>query len=439
MEKVSLIGLGKLGLSLFATIGSTGRKVLGVDIDEHVVSSVNSGKAPLHEPGLDELLQEHIGQTLEATTELRRAVVETDYTIILVQTPSEPDGRYGLKALYSVLGELCAEIRQLGKKGHLISINCTIQPGSIDNAIIPYIEENTGCTNGQDIFVSYNPEMVALGTTIKNFQNPDFVLIGANDEITSQRVAKLQKSIIKNDAEFKVMSAVSAEIVKISLNSFLTVKISFANLLSQISMQNPNADIDHITEAIGADARIGNKFLKAGNSFGGTCFPRDVYAFQRLLSDNDIPDTMAVAVNEINQAQSDLLIDLVMEHLDKTESGKVAILGQSFKPDTHVIAESSAISLIHALLERSVDLTVFDQHAQGAVMDMFGEKLKYASSAAEAIAEQPIVVLYNPVPEYIEALAHVQAGTVIVDCWRVIDKEKLTDGAVYVPLGNKLV
>lgn len=436
MEKVSLVGLGKLGLSLAATLADSGRQVLGVDIDEQIVNTINSGRAPLPEPGLEPLLQKLTGKTLEATTDIARAVSETDYTIILVQTPSESDGRYGLRALRGVLEVLCAEIKRRNKKGHLISVNSTIQPGSMDGEIIPYIEKSTGCKNGVDISVCYNPEMVALGTTIKDFLYPDFVLVGANDPLALERVTALQRSFIRNEAPVKSMTAVSAEIVKIAVNSYLTMKISFANLISQLSVTMPGAEVDKITEAIGTDARVGNKFIKAGNSFGGTCFPRDVSAFSCFLRDQDVPNTLTTAIAEINQRQTDMLVALVRSFTSQDRSRKVCILGQSFKPDTHVIAESSAISLITQLLEDGVHTTVYDPYAKSAVKSTFGYALTYAESAQAAMAEDSVIVLYNPVPEYLEAAENAPQNTVIIDCWRALNPDMLPANTTYIPMGD---
>ncbi len=436
MEKVSLIGLGKLGLSLAATIAASGRSVLGIDIDDEVVRKVNEGRAPLPEPGLEEMLSQTAGSTLEATTDVTRAVSETDYTIILVQTPSESDGRYGLRALRGVLEALCREIKAKNKLGHLISVNSTIQPGSMDNEIIPYIERATGMTEGEDIFVCYNPEMVALGTTIKNFQYPDFILVGGNSAEGLARVSRLQNSVICNDAPVKAMSAVSAEIVKISLNTYLTVKISFANLISQLATQLPGAEIDLITGAIGADDRIGGKFLKAGNSFGGTCFPRDVNAFRCFMEDTSVPTSLANAIAEINKRQSDALVATVLDQLAAKGKEKVVILGLSFKPDTHVIAESSAISLVTELLERNVQVSVYDPFALPAAKDLFGYALQYASSAADAIVEDAVVVMYNDVAEYRKAICAGVSGNVVIDCWRALDPASLPDDTVHVAMGD---
>jgi UDPglucose 6-dehydrogenase len=436
MKLVSLVGLGKLGLSLAGCIADSGIRVIGVDISQHVVDLVNRKVPPMSEPGLAELLGRTVGKTLEATTDINRAVDETDVTLILVQTPSMADGRYGTGALRSVLGPLCARLRETGKTKHLISVNSTIQPGTIDNELIPMIEQALGRPVGNGIEVCYNPELVALGTTIKNFKQPDFVLIGASSSQAAAEIEAIQKQMTENDPPFYVMSPVSAEMVKIMLNTYLTVKISFANLVSQVAATFPGAELDKITQAIGADSRIGGKFIMAGNSFGGTCFPRDVKAFLRLLEDTGQLTGMAHAVEDINVRQTDFLIETTQSELQRAATDRVAILGLSFKPNTPVVAESSAIKLAATLAKSGVKVTVWDDLALDQAEAVLGPNVSYAKSAADAVAAADVVVLHNPVRSYIEAVATASDGVSVVDCWRVLDPSRLPSGARHVRFGE---
>ena len=417
-QKISLIGLGKLGLSLACVMAKSGRSVLGVDIIEEVVQKVNHGDPPMFEPGLKELLMEVSGKTLEATTEIERAVNETDCSFILVQTPSLETGRYSNEALFSVLTGMCAEIKRTGKKGHVIVVCSTVQPGTLKDHIKPFVEKHTGMTVGQDVFLAYNPELVALGTTIKNFSNPDFVLIGADDDVTADNIRAVQNSMTNNSPPFHVMSIESAELVKLTLNMYLTVKISYANLVSQLVADMPGVNIDDVMSAVGSDSRIGSKFIKAGPSFGGTCFPRDVRAFKIFAEDRGKDADFPISIDHINKGQDDLLAHQAISLANNNNLSNIVIVGAAFKSSTPILVESAAIKLAHRLQDEGYSVTFVDDNVTDVICPITGTRFQKAQSIADAMLAPSLVIMHHGDKNYQEALLEkADDSHIILDCW----------------------
>lgn len=435
--RISVVGLGKLGLNLAACMASRGLQVLGVDIDLKMIAQIERGEPPTFEPGLRELLGCTVGKTLKLTDDVARCVDETSITFILVQTPSMPDGRYGTGALRSVLVPLCRSIRNAGKIGHAIVVCSTIQPGTFRDTILPIVQQESGFRDGDGIEVAYNPELVALGSTIRNFMAPDFVLIGADHPGVARRVAAIQQQLTTNNPPIHVMSLPSAELVKLCLNTYLTLKISFANLVGQLASQIEGTEIDKICAAIGDDKRIGQKYLKSGPSFGGTCFPRDVRAFLRFCDDVGEDTTLPTAIGNINHAQDTLLEELSLAALEGTNNRKVGILGMAFKPGTSVIDESPATKLAASLLRHGYQVAFYDPECSARVSNVLGPGARAVGSATACVDAASVIVLHHPIEEY--RIAILDATTrlhAVIDCWGALADDTLPSNVWWLRLGN---
>src|SRR5438105_12496762 len=273
IERVSVFGLGKLGACIAATLAARGFQVLGVDIDPEKVRKVNEGLPPVEEPLLAETMAGAKGR-LRATQDHREAV-GTDVSFFIPPSPSLPDGSFSNEFLLRAMQPVAAAVREQGKKGHLFVCSSTTTPGAMDQVLIPMLEREMGGVCGKDFGVCYNPEFIALGNVIKGLLEPDLVLIGESDPESGAALEQLYKQYNRNSPRIARMSIISAELTKISVNSYITMKISFTNQLRMIADQFPKADINMILDAIGTDTRIGHKYLLPGLSFGGPCFPRD--------------------------------------------------------------------------------------------------------------------------------------------------------------------
>ena len=254
---VSVVGLGKLGLCTAACFASKGHRVIGVEKNDNFVEKLQSRCCPIDETGLEGLL-EKCWDNLAVTTDISIAVRDSDITLIIVPTPSKSDGRFTNKYVEAVLKSIGPELKDKDTF-HVIDVVSTVMPGSCDKIFKPLLEELSGRVCGKDFGLVYNPEFIALGSVVRDFLNPDMVLIGASDERSAAIIKELYASTCDSSPEIVCMSLVNAEITKLSLNCFVTMKISYANELASICEKVPVADVDVVTNAIGAYSRVGKK------------------------------------------------------------------------------------------------------------------------------------------------------------------------------------
>jgi UDPglucose 6-dehydrogenase len=312
-KTISIVGLGKLGAPMAACLAAKGFPVIGVDVDAQKVNAINNAQAPVFEPGLPELLQ--VAKTrLKATQDILTAVLNSEVTFVVVPTPSEPDGSFSLRYVLQTC-EGIADALKRKPEWHLVVITSTISPGSMDTAIRPFLEERSGKRSGVDFGMCYNPEFIALGSVIRDFLNPDFVLIGESDERSGQVLEGIYRQVCENDPPVVRMNFINAELTKLAVNTFVTTKISFANMLARICERLPGADVDVVTRALGLDSRIGAKYLKGAISYGGPCFPRDNLALIATARKVGAPADIAEATDRFNRWQVGWLADLVRAYL----------------------------------------------------------------------------------------------------------------------------
>ena len=419
-DRVSVVGLGKLGLSLAASLAVRGFDVVGIDTDEHVIEMVQAGIAPVAEPGLSEALRATVGRSLRITNRTEAAIEHGDVTFVLVSSPSREDGRLSAQPLAAAFRSLSQALAARPRERHVLVVGTTTEPGTIDREIVPIVERTLGAPVGDETGVCYNPELVALGATLDGFQNPDLVLIGESSIGAGDEVERIQRKLTRNNPPIHRMSIISAEIAKLALNAFLALKISYANLLSQISAQIPDAEIDKITAAIGADRRVGGKFLRAGKSYGGPCLPRDMLAFRRFSERLGDAGELLSAVERINERQTILLMKALLDCVDRAPARRVGILGLSFKEGTPVVVGSVATELVKHLA--GADVRVIGHDALAAANEL-GAAIEFADHAAECVAAAPVVVLLNRDPSYVDAVLNYRGAEPksVVDCWGVLD------------------
>jgi len=391
--RISVVGLGRLGAPMCACFAAKGFNVIGVDIDPKKVQDLNNRFAPVSETGLQQLLREP-GLCLTATTNLESAILQTDVTFVVTATPSDSSGKFSLKYILPV----CEKIgKVLARKDgfHVVAITSTVMPGDCDGPIKDVLEQTSTGVCGEQFGLVYNPEFIALGSVIKDFLNPDFVLLGANDPLSYARIAQIYESCVDSPV-IKSMSRVNAELTKLALNSYITAKISFANMLARICEQLPDANVDIVTDAIGTDSRIGKKYLKGAISYGGPCFPRDNRALA-TLTDCPIPAT----IDKFNRDQIKWLADFVQD----TAKGEITVLGKSYKPGTEVTEESAGVLLQQELESRNMILAN-----------------TYLGNT---------VVIIQPDPKF-ATLDY--SGRLVIDCWRAFPELDRPD-VDYYPLG----
>jgi UDPglucose 6-dehydrogenase len=437
-ETLSFIGLGKLGLCMAACLAvKGGYKVIGIDVNENVVNSFKKGVAPIVEPRLQEYINK-AGKNLIATTSYQEAIAKTDITFIMVATPSKPDGSFSNEYVEASLKSLSELLKKSNKKYHLFVISSTVMPGSIEASFIPLIERFSERKLNIGFGVCYTPDLVALGNVIHDYLNPDMVILGQSDQFAGDQVATIHRRTCENNPPIFQMSLVNAEIAKVAVNCYITTKISFANALSNICERTPGANIDEITNAVGTDRRISPLYFKGGLSYGGTCFPRDTVAYLAIAKKCGLEGELISAVEKINKRQDQLLVERTLEYALATPDKKVSVLGLAFKPNTPVITESPGIKLIESLVEKGLEIVVYDPLAIENTRAVFQDRITYAKSVRDCIAKSSVCVITTPDKEYknIDDSYLTNECTVIIDCWRILDSGKFIKRIKYVAFGK---
>jgi UDPglucose 6-dehydrogenase len=432
---ISVIGLGKLGLCTAACFAAKGHRVAAYDINPEIIDALKERRNPITETGLDDLLAK-AWPHLAIADQMETVVDQAEITLIIVPTPSLADGRFSNEYVEAVLQMLSPALKQ--KKGfHVVTVVSTVMPGTCSQQFKPMIEEWTGKRCGVDFGLAYNPEFIALGSVIRDFLNPDMVLIGASDNKSAAMLHELYTTTCDNRPAIRMMSLINAEITKLSLNCFLTLKISFANELASICERMKGSDIDVVTAAIGSDSRIGGKYLKAGLGFGGPCFPRDNLAFQNFATNVGRPYRIGPVVMEINDDVVHRL--LIMVKKAAPPAARIAVLGLAYKPGTPVVEQSQPVILANALLGGGYEVAVHDPQALPSARDILDRRIDCCSDPYDCVRNARLILLMTPWPEYasmdfdrVRDLAAPDA--VLIDCWRSLDTSR-TVGMRIIPFG----
>jgi len=415
--KISVVGLGKLGACTATCFALGGYDVLGMDLNEDSVNKINNKIAPVDEYDLEDAMEQIDEGSLEATTSYKRVVEETDVTFIIVPTPSKNDHTFSTYIVEDVLKHLIMHLGEVEKLKHLFVIVSTVMPGTIEELKRKSdfwwdITKGRELHYGRDYSFTYNPEFIAIGSVIQNFMNPDVVLIGSDNETDALIVEQIYQETCENEPYFSKVSLEEAEITKLALNTYITMKISYANLLSNIC-EKFNANVDNVTEAIGKDKRVSPNYFRGGLSYGGPCFPRDTKAFDALLQSIKLPNALPVSVDEINNFQIDKIVKEVY-------NGSVAILGLSYKPGTPIIEDSPSIWLIKKLIDKDCNIIAFDPDsiAVKATRGIFGGEITYASTVAQCFESASTIVIAVPDERYKEIKPVMFKS--IIDPWRIL-------------------
>jgi UDPglucose 6-dehydrogenase len=429
MGRYSIIGLGKLGASMAAALASRGHEIVGVDVMQRSVELVNSGHAPVVETDLEPLMQANHAR-IRATMSYDDAVSSTDITFVIVPTPSEPSGAFDVGYAARAFAQIGAALRSKGRY-HLVVLTSTVLPGSTRYALLPILERESGLRCGADFGLCYSPEFIALGSVIRDFLHPDFTLIGEFDERSGELLEDAYRGIVLNGAPSRRMSIENAELAKIAVNTYITTKISFANMLAEICERIPGGDVDIVSGALGMDRRIGRAYLTGALGYGGPCFPRDNQALAFIARALGVEPDIASATDAVNRR----VVGRIVQQLDPyiRQRRSFAILGLAYKPQSNVIEESQGVLLADALCSNDVAVSTFDPLYTDPAR---GCSLEQCLSTADVV----VIATPDPIFKAIDGaqLAKVRPGGVVVDCWRLLDEHKVAAaGLNYVGIGRE--
>ena len=357
--KIGIIGVGRLGICVALLFENCGHDILASDSRESYIRDLNNKKIDTTEPEVQRYLEN--STNIEFTTDNTRVIKECDIIYTFVATPSLEDGSYDVSAVWKVVDDIRSELPFEGKS---LVIGCTTNPGDCDE-----IQEEVASL-GMDVY--YNPEFIAQGSIIKDLQTADMVLIGGN----GHHVPVIEKMYEKIQLGYAIpsihyMSTRSAEIVKIAINTYLTTKISYANVLGEVLIRSELSDeVDSVLEAIGKDSRIGSKYLKFGYGFGGPCFPRDNRAFAAYASKVGVEFNIGETTDNFNNEHAKFLVDYFVKR--NTEKLPFYFDYITYKKGTDIITESQQLRLCEDLLELGYKVYVFEQKC---VVDQIYDKI----------------------------------------------------------------
>ncbi|MHA1733358.1 MAG: UDP-glucose dehydrogenase family protein [Promethearchaeota archaeon] len=433
----TIVGTGYVGLGYAAGFTKSGIKVNCVDLNETIVRSLNEGKSPIDEPGIQAALQSARNRGLvRATTDIGEVAGETDAFFICVGTYCDAEGNIDLSQVRGAARSIGSVLQDDGRY-RVVCVKSTVIPGTTDGVVAPILEETSGMRAGRDFGLCMSPEFLREGNALEDITKPDKVVIGGLD----QRSTDALKPFF---AQFEVAGGSppvetdlrTAELIKYAQNSFLAVKISFINEIATIS-EKFGVNVGDVAVAIGMDKRISPLFLNAGAGFGGSCFPKDVQALVSAARKAGVDAVLLAAALERNRLQKRHVVDLLEAHADI--SGEVvAVLGLAFKPNTGDTRESVALTVIDLLLEKGAGKVVtYDpsEFAMREVREAHGESISYAGSVGDCLRGARAALVLTEWDEFRELepddfLTHMAPNPVVIDARRLYDVEKFEDAGV---------
>jgi len=431
--KIAVIGTGYVGLVTGTCFAETGNQVVCVDIDADKVERLKKGVIPIYEPHLDVLFERNIKQgRLQFTTNLSEGI--EDATVIFLALPTPP-GENGSADLRHVL-DVATQLGQLIKEYKIIVNKSTVPVGTAEK-VKALVAKN--CKVEFDV-VS-NPEFLREGYAVDDFMKPDRVVIGTKSERAQKLITELYAPFVRQGNPVYFMDERSSELTKYAANAFLATKITFMNEIANLC-EKVGANVDQIRAGIGADDRIGKRFLFAGIGYGGSCFPKDVMALARTAEENNYNFQLLKSVINVNELQKISIVQKVKKHFkDDLKGLKAAIWGLAFKPDTDDVREAPALFIIEELLKAGVNVSAYDPEAITNTRKILGDKIEYGKDAYEILKDADFLIIATEwalfrTPEY-DRIEELMKSKVIFDGRNLYEIDQMKNrGFIYYSVGR---
>lgn len=403
-----------------------------MDLSPEIVYSLSAGRAPFIEPGLQELIAS-AGSNLRATLSPSNETQDSDVSIVIVPTPSMVGGQFTSEFVVNAVETIGHSIKESLKR-HTVIIASTVMPGSCAAEISRALEESSGKQVGKDVGLVYNPQFIALGSIVSNMRKPDLVLIGESDPESGQVALDLALAIAENQPAVSRISLASAELAKLAINTFVTTKISFANMLGEFCDHLEGANIDDVTSAVGSDSRIGKKYLQGALGYGGPCFPRDNIALAAVAEIMGIDASIAVATDTINNRQVRRILNLVASQVQPGSS--VSVFGLAYKPETPVCDESQSVDIANALAASGYKVFAYDELVSPADSPKLSSAVTASQKPSEAVYSSNVAVFTHPVGSFKELDLSKLVSAQVIDIWGSMEKSQLPKSAELIRPGR---
>lgn len=434
--KIAVVGTGYVGLVSGTCFSEAGNDVTCIDIDQEKVQKLSAGQITIYEPGLEKLFLRNVREgRLRFTTALEEGIQGAEIIFLALPTPPDEDGSADLRYIIGVarqLGQLLTEYKVIVDKS-------TVPVGTAD-----LVREEIAKHYKGEFDVVSNPEFLREGVAVDDFMKPDRVVIGTTSERARKVMGEIYAPFVRQGNPVIFMDERSAELTKYAANSFLATKISFMNEIARLC-EKMDADVDMVRIGMGADDRIGKRFLFPGIGYGGSCFPKDVQALVKSSRDLSYDFRILNAVMDVNKAQKLHLMPAIREYYNGDLKGKTfALWGLAFKPNTDDIREAPALSMIEALQAEGASVTVYDPEAMINVKRLLGDKVQYAASPYEALEQADGLLIATEWNEFrtpdFDRIKAALKQPVIFDGRNLFDVKKLAEkGFSYFSIGRPAV
>jgi UDPglucose 6-dehydrogenase len=434
--RVAVIGTGYVGLVVGAGLSDSGNDVVCVDIDEAKIERLRRGEIPIYEPGLEPLVKRNLEDgRLSFGTDVPAAVREAEVIFIAVGTPPGGDGSADLQHVLAV-----AETIGRSMNGEKVVITKSTVPVGTARLVRAAIEEHTT----HRVHMCSNPEFLKEGAAVDDFMKPDRVVVGVDSEYARDVLDRLYSPFVRTGNPVIFMDIASAEITKYAANAMLATRISFMNMIANLC-ERVGADVTLVRKGVGSDDRIGQAFLFAGCGYGGSCFPKDVQALIRTLSENSVDGGILEAVEATNERQKHVLVERAQERFGEDLRGRrFAIWGLSFKPETDDMREAASLVVIDGLLEAGARVTVHDPVAMEAAKDLLGDRVAWAAHNYDALEDADALIIVTEWKQYrtpdFNRMKALLKEPVIIDGRNLFDPDRMSRmGFEYAGIGRRPV
>ena len=421
--RIAVFGLGYVGCVSAACFSSEGHDVVGVDVNQEKVDIINSGKSPIVEPGLQEsITSARQSDKLRATTDYKKAIQNSDVSLVCVGTPSEKNGSVTLDYIYRVAEQVGGAIKK-SNHFHVFVIRSTVPPGTLKKSM-EIISEISGKKLGEDFGGCSNPEFLREGSALKDFYNPPYTVVGETDTKSGDMVTKIYSSI---NAPLIRTEVGVAEMIKYASNTFHAVKVVFGNEIGRVCKKY-SVDSHKLMEIFCKDTKlnISAYYLKPGFAFGGSCLPKDVRGLSYLAKSNDLNLPLIDSLLESNRIHVQRAIDMVLSHGNK----RIGILGISFKGNTDDLRESPMVDVVEALLGKGYDVRIYDRNVHlaklfGANKEYINNKIPHISNLmveniGDILEHSELLIIGNKNKEFEETVKFLDDRYVIIDLVRIL-------------------
>ena len=433
---IAVIGTGYVGLVSGTCFAEKGNNVICVDIDEKKVTQLKAGQIPIYEPGLETIFTKNIeAGRLSFTTNLAEGIQNAEIIFLALPTPSDEDGSADLSYVSK-----CAEAISPLITDYKIIVNKSTVPVGTAEMVSNILSEKATAP----FDVVSNPEFLREGSALKDFMNPDRVVIGSSSQRAIEKMSALYAPFIQDENQIVIGDEKSAEMSKYAANAYLSARLTFMNEIATLC-EKVGANVDFIRESMGMDDRIGSKFLFPGIGFGGSCFPKDIRALVKTAKDNDYNFKILNSVIEVNESQKVVIVQRVKNYFKGNLEGKrITIWGLAFKPNTDDVRQASSLKIISRLLDEKAIVSVFDPVAMENVKKIFGDKIIYSENSEQAIKDADALIIVTEWNEFrkfpLELLANTMKSKVVFDGRNIFKLEELeTAGFYYESIGRPTV